>query len=304
MTTTLSHRPAYRAPELRSTRTGYGPPPQRPAVTPASTLTATAARQRALKVADEVLGAMQQVDPALQGPLYCIFAPLRQQRMSAQYFPGAAATFEADARFRSKWFGRGHGIVLDEDLFQTDHEAAMAAGLPADRADVLARRSLTAKIIHEFAHALANGFDGSEGPLGAEEFDAAKVRAHIFDASAAKVQGLADHEASLPRFAKHDSRFLRAAIHLWLRMLPRMQGLPLTDVVHSEKYGLSPVGLYAAALGKELASKTPIRTLLARVFPADFRQLWRRDVMRWYSSLRDPTNEQTALAAKAIRLCP
>jgi hypothetical protein len=300
---TLSHRPPYRDPQPLATSISEGYFATAAPRTPAR-LTAAAAKARAMTLADNLLDTLQRLDPGLEGPLYVVFAPLHMQNLSAQYVPGAAAIFAADARAANKWHGRGHGILLAEEQYATDYEAAAAAGMAAPQAHKLARRSFSAKIVHEFAHALSGGFDGREGPLGREDFDADAVRSVALDGSPGKVQASADHDAALPPFDKHHAKFLRAAIHLALRMKPHVKGLTLDDVVVNQKYGLAPIWHYVAALGSELKSKAPIRTLLARPAPAEFRELWKNDVAKWLFAIPSPTPEQEKAAEQALASCP
>jgi hypothetical protein len=295
-------RPAYRDVEIYEPRDLFTAPSLLASGTP-STLTAAAARAIAEFHAQGILGSLQQVDPGLAGPLYAVFAPLHKQNLAGQYIPGAAATFELDARAARSWHGRGHGILLDEDQFQEDVDDAIAAGLPELRAIARARLSLAGKVVHEFAHALSGGFDGSEGPLGNNDFDPLTVRAVTLDASAQKVDAQAEYDRPLPPFHKHDARFLRAAIHLAVRMIPHVPGLKMDYVIH-EKYGLSPIAAYRTALAKETTSRAPIRSLIASSAPAAFRGLWKNDVAKWLFSIPSPTAAQEKAAEDALASCP
>jgi len=274
-----------------------------PAATPA-TLTAAAAKTRALAVTDGLLDQMQRIEPGLSGPLYVVFGQLRKQNMAGQYFPGLAATFEADARAAGLWHGRGHGVLLDEDQYQIDFSDAAAAGLTAQQANAYATLACSGKVIHEFCHALASGFSGTEDPLGNSEFDPREVRSVVFNDSPDKLRAATAYDAALPPFQKHDAAFLRAVIHLTARMMPTTKGLMLDHVVHCEKFGLSPIGQYALGLAKELPIRAPIARLIASPAPAAFRNLWKDDVAKWYASLTNPTDLQIEAGAKALRSCP
>ena len=88
--------------------------------------------------------------------------------------------------------------------------------------------------------------------------------------------------ATGPKWITHDCRFIRALIHIGDRLRSRKSRVIIEQAFDHERYCLSPVGAYAAALADEVqqTDMVPLREVLATPMPDDFLKLWGRDVAR------------------------
>ncbi len=86
--------------------------------------------------------------------------------------------------------------------------------------------------------------------------------------------------ATGPRWITHDCRFIRALIHIADRLESRKCRVFISQAFQHERYGLSPIETYVAALNGEPQETDlmPLREVLARPMPNEFFKLWGRDV--------------------------
>ena len=87
--------------------------------------------------------------------------------------------------------------------------------------------------------------------------------------------------ATGPKWITHDCRFIRALIHLSARLQSRKSRVVISQAFDHKRYGLSPIEAYVAALGDEveMTDLMPLREVLSRPMPAEFGELWGRDVV-------------------------
>lgn len=88
--------------------------------------------------------------------------------------------------------------------------------------------------------------------------------------------------SGLPLWSTHDLRFVRGLCHIAHRFESRGHALAMPYTFQHERYGLSPIETYQAALGDEPRSTSwlPVREVLAKPMPDAFVTLWSQDVVK------------------------
>jgi hypothetical protein len=189
---------------------------------------------------------------------------LRLGRSSGWYLTGLDMMLRPWLRDRGEWRGRGFCCIWRDDEWPGDVAAAGIA-------------------LHEFAHWLE------------DELLMATVAEEIFDlalpgfgiAELPQKFAVAEYDAQGEQSAaaacaweKHGLRFIRAALHLHHRAQRLGIHIPLRLLnVAGLRYGLSPAGYYAIALGEEIRREAgaPLRPLLNTEPPAAAARLFALD---------------------------
>ena len=141
-----------------------------------------------------------------------------------------------------------------------------AQGLPSSVRE--AHIVLNSLVAHELGHAVLQG----QGPTKADFAGLEKIVAtHIGEWPA--------HFGDIP-WLGHDARFIRGMIHVGHRLSNQGLSLCMPAAFDHRSYGLSHIDGYVEALGDEPATNDwlPIIEALDRPMPAEFWELWGRDV--------------------------
>ena len=256
-----------------------------------------------LDMTERFLGVLREEDFDFRNRnLYVIRASLAGAHQRGLSVPGADWVFRHDIEIEGKWSGRGAAIIADMDgHYQEFYPRFRAAGMTDPQADEHSRLAVIGLLIHEFAHVLAEGWFGTEPPIGGN----AELARTAFDFHAAgkKVEGPIPERAP---WDGHGRSFIRAALHLtdrvWRRWLPKLR--PELVFPQARHYGLSPAGDYNQALAIELHgacnTREPIWGILMTASPPPFRQLWRADILKWFAGLEDKSDQAQQWAEHAL----
>jgi len=252
---------------------------------------------------ERILDAAAAVVPDLQGPVYIIARELPGMRGLS--IAGLDRVFEREIRAAGKWHGKGPAVAIDRgSVYGRTYGIARAEGLDETQADRLARLELAAVALHELAHAIATGGDGTNGILA----DGPAVARAGFEAYVADspLPGRFKVTPPIVPWHGHDVRFVRAAVVLHARM---RHALPLefSDIVPPGVYGLAAPRYYQAAaeLDGDLSrpNRVPIAEILATPPGPVLRARWRTDVFGWFAK-SSKSDEATEAAEKALALAP
>jgi len=213
---------------------------------------------------ERILDAAGDVAPDLQGPVYIIGREL--PRMRGLSIAGLDRVFEREIRLAGKWHGRGPAVAVDEGgVYGQAFAAARSEGLDERQSDRFARLELAGVALHELAHAIATGSDGTAGIL-ADGLGLARAgfEAYLRDDP---LPGRFKTTPPVAPWHGHDLRFIRAAAVLHSRLRDALP-LELSDIVPPGVYGLAEPRYYQAAMETDgdfsFATCTPIRAIIAR----------------------------------------